>query len=132
MNKASDHAYELLEKADNDLIAAQATFPTGRAFDTVCFHCQQSVEKCLKAVLAWHDVDYPWTHDLREILALVLPFMPEIAEHGRNIISLNPFAVGIRYSGVEYPSEEETTFSLSLAVRVRALVQSYIERQVGS
>ena len=129
MSAASDHAFELLEKADNDLIAAQATVSTGRAFDTVCFHCQQIVEKCLKAVLAWHDMDYPWTHDLREIVALVKPFMPIMADYERRIIGLNPFAVAIRYSGVEYPSQEETDDSLELAVKVGILVKEYIASQ---
>ncbi len=59
MKTSLDHAQALLKKAANDLVAAQATFATGRAFDTVCFHAQQAVEKSLKAILALHDVEYP-------------------------------------------------------------------------
>lgn len=59
MPKARDHALQLLNKANNDLIAANATLLTGYAFDTVCFHSQQAVEKSLKAALALHDINYP-------------------------------------------------------------------------
>lgn len=31
------------------------------------FHCQQAVEKCLKAFLVWHDLSFRKTHDLVEI-----------------------------------------------------------------
>ena len=61
MKAPLDHAKALLKKAANDLIAAEAIL------DTVCFHAQQAVEKSLKAILAFHDVSYPWRHDLEPI-----------------------------------------------------------------
>ena len=126
MSAANDHARVLLDKANNDLIAAHATLPTGQAFDTVCFHAQQAVEKALKAVLAWHDIDYPWTHDLRELVAIVKPILPLLSNYERRIIALIPFAVIIRYSGLDEPSREETETSLTLAVEVCHLIQSHI------
>ena len=71
--RPSDHARALLKKAANDLTAARATLSTGQALDTVCFHGQQCVEKSLKAVLALHEVVYPWRHDLGELLELIRP-----------------------------------------------------------
>ena len=70
MSTSSDNARGLLQKAEHDLIAAQATLATERASDTVCFHAQQAVEKSLKAALALHDIEYPWTHNLGELLKL--------------------------------------------------------------
>jgi HEPN domain-containing protein len=35
--------------------------------DDVLFHCQQTVEKCFKAFLTWHDVPFRRTHSLEEI-----------------------------------------------------------------
>ncbi len=126
MSAASEHARVLLGKATNDLIAAHAILSTGQALDTVCFHTQQAVEKALKATLAWHDIDYPWTHDLRELVAIVKPIVPLLSNYERRIIALIPFAVIIRYSGLDEPSREEAETSLTLAVEVCHLIQSYI------
>ncbi len=35
---------------------------------TICFHAQQAVEKYLKAFLAFHDIDFPRTHDVDYLL----------------------------------------------------------------
>jgi len=37
------------------------------AFDMVCFHAQQAVEKSLKALLAARDEEYPHRHDIGEL-----------------------------------------------------------------
>ena len=42
--------------------------------DTVCFHCQQLVEKLLKALLTRHGIEAPKTHDLRRLIRLAEPF----------------------------------------------------------
>ena len=57
MKQPRDHAQTLLKKAANDLIAADAILSTKRALDIACFHTQQAVEKSLKAVLAYHDIE---------------------------------------------------------------------------
>jgi HEPN domain-containing protein len=59
MNSPRDHAVGLLQKAANDLVAANATIATEQALDTVCFHAQQAAERSLKALLALRDVAYP-------------------------------------------------------------------------
>ena len=42
----------------------------------VCFHCQQSVEKYLKARLEEAAISFPKTHDLENLLMLLLPLEP--------------------------------------------------------
>jgi HEPN domain-containing protein len=39
--------------------------------DTVCFHAQQCVEKYLKAFLVLEGIDFPKTHDIGKISALL-------------------------------------------------------------
>ena len=39
--------------------------------DTACFHAQQCVEKYLKALLVLDGTDFPKTHDIGELVALV-------------------------------------------------------------
>ena len=42
---------QFLAKAENDLRAAAILAPAGDLVDMVCFHCQQAIEKMLKAVV---------------------------------------------------------------------------------
>lgn len=47
------------QKAENDLLNVQNNLQAERyASDTVCFHCQQTVEKYLKGFLAWHQAPF--------------------------------------------------------------------------
>ena len=46
----------LLDKAEHDLVTAQRVLEIEpMILDTACFHCQQAVEKCLRAYLAWKE-----------------------------------------------------------------------------
>jgi HEPN domain-containing protein len=126
MSAEIDHAHELLGKAANDLIAAEATLPTGHATDTVCFHAQQAVEKSLKALLTSRGAAYPFTHDLSELVELVMPLFPTLAPYEDRIINLTPFAVTVRYYGVDSPSLEEATAAFQLAREVHQLLKDYV------
>jgi HEPN domain-containing protein len=44
--------------------------------DHACFHCQQSAEKYLKARLEEAGIMSPRTHDLKNLLPLLLPVEP--------------------------------------------------------
>ena len=57
-----------LVKAARDLRAADHEWSaTPPLRDDIAFHCQQAVEKSLKAFLTWHDVAFRKTHDLIEL-----------------------------------------------------------------
>lgn len=127
MKNPVDHGRALWQKAGNDLIAARATLSTRQALDTVCFHAQQAVEKCLKAVLALHDLEYPRRHDLAELIQLVKPLVPAIVPHEDHIISMAPFAVEIRYDTELAPSMETASEMLQTATEVHELIGAIIE-----
>jgi HEPN domain-containing protein len=129
MKTPFDNAKGLLEKAGNDLVAAQATIATGRALDTVCFHAQQAVEKSLKAILALHDIEYPRRHDLNELIELIKPLLPEIISYENRIMTLSPFAVEIRYDTLFDPSSEETHEALKLADEFHTFTSKFVETQ---
>jgi len=71
--KIQSVAREWVGKAENDLKAAAQIMkladdcPT----DTVCFHAQQCVEKYVKALLTMNGTDFPKTHDLDRLIALL-------------------------------------------------------------
>ncbi len=70
----------------------------------LCFHAQQCVEKALKAMLAFHDVVYPHTHNLATLadtlgdLGHPTPVDPDV------LLLLNPCAVSFRYDDTEIPT----------------------------
>ena len=65
-------------KAASDWTAVEILLASERCpADAVCFHCQQFVEKLLKALLTLHGIEAPRTHDLRRLVQLAEPFAPE-------------------------------------------------------
>jgi HEPN domain-containing protein len=127
MKSPRDHAWGLLAKAEHDLVAARATLSTGQAMDMVCFHAQQATEKSLKALLALHDVEYPWRHDLGEIIHLVRPFAPQITALEEQILRLSPFAVEVRYDDELAPSLSEAREALQIATEVYDLIAQVVQ-----
>ncbi|MBL7161498.1 MAG: HEPN domain-containing protein [Anaerolineales bacterium] len=126
MKGPREHAQALLRKAANDLVAAQATLTTGRATDTICFHAQQAAEKSLKAILALHEIEYPWRHDLGELLELAQPIIPEISPYYDRIINLSPFAVEIRYDAEFEPPLPDAEAAVKTAIEVHNLITSLV------
>jgi len=62
----------LLRKAAADLTAARALADDpDQADEVVGFHVQQAVEKSVKAVLSWLQIDYPLTHDIDFLVRLL-------------------------------------------------------------
>ena len=119
------------EKAENDLIAGRATLATGEALDTVCFHAQQAAEKSIKAILALHDIEYPWRHDLAELLELARPLARELEPLGDAIIDMTPYAVEGRYSRSFHPPEDEARERIEAAGRVYELARKRVEGAGG-
>lgn len=67
--------------------------------DLVCFHCQQAAEKYLKALLQEKGAAVPKTHELEDLLDLLLPHDATLAPLRRGLASLSQYAVEYRYPG---------------------------------
>ena len=128
MKSPLDLAHGLLGKARNDIIAANAIIDTGLAFDAVCFHAQQAVEKSLKAILAAQDLDYPYRHDLGELLAKAAPVAPSLSPISSDIINLTPYAIAVRYDQDFDPSEKQAWLALQTAETVFGIAAEFVER----
>ncbi len=60
-----------LGRARTDLTVARASIDLPRPEPAAaCFHCQQAVEKTLKAFLAYRDVEFEWSHAIKYLLSL--------------------------------------------------------------
>jgi len=114
-----------LAKAEEDLgVAEYLVSENTEYFSAAGFHAQQAAEKFLKAVFVHHQIEFPKTHDLGELLDLVSGADPALAVTLRNVITLNIYAVEARYPG-DSPeikaSEAQTALSLANKVRVHVI-----------
>ena len=105
-----------LVKAEHDLIAAERANAPPPIRDVVVFHCQQAVEKALKAFLTWHDRPFSKTHNLPR---LVEP-CEEIADDFTSLRDaaelLTPYSVEFRYPGGDAePTREAADTARQLA-----------------
>ncbi|HEX3149986.1 MAG TPA: HEPN domain-containing protein [Gemmataceae bacterium] len=89
---------EWVRRAEGDWKDAQILAKgNSKSHDGVCFHCQQLVEKYLKAILVENSVNFPKSHDLDRLLLLVLPIHPSLRSFRRGMLYLSEFAVEVRY-----------------------------------
>jgi len=51
-----------------------------RLREIVGFHCQQAVEKYLKVLLTFYQIEFPKTHEIERLLALVSGANPNVAD----------------------------------------------------
>jgi hypothetical protein len=71
-----------LRKSANDLRYARIDLVAEpSATEDAVFHCQQAVEKALKAFLVWQDAPFVKTHDLGKLGALAVQFDATLAAH---------------------------------------------------
>ena len=115
-----------LEKAEHDLIAAQLIIEVQPIIlDVACFHCQQVVEKYLKAFLIWEKQDFPKTHNLDILLKKCLDINSSFETV--DLSNLEDFAVRGRYPhDFISPSIEEARYFYEIALTVKALVRKEI------
>lgn len=88
--------------------------------DQLCFFCQQSPEKYLKALLEELGLATPHTHILRDLLALLLPHHGSLRPLQRGLKFLTRFAVGTRYPG-QSATKRQTRPALRWGERVRSV-----------
>ena len=114
-------------KAELDYCAAERLVEDPEPLrEIIAFHCQQAVEKYLKALLVSLQIEFPKTHDLEELLELLAPVRSEVAAMLEGIEVLSPFGVKIRYPGdfpELLPGQEQTVFDLANRTREAIMAQ---------
>jgi HEPN domain-containing protein len=68
-------------------------------YDSICFHCQQCVEKYLKACLTESSRRFPKTHDLMTLVDLAAPIQPAWRVLRTDLDNMSGFAVVAPLSG---------------------------------
>lgn len=118
-----------LEFADMDADLADFTFDNmhPKPLELICYHCQQAVEKALKALfLSVSESDIPKTHDLA-LLADIISEKIIIDDNIYNMCSdLTPYGVKIRYPKEILVDEDMTKKALFDKKRVLDWVKEMI------
>ena len=94
--------------------------------DSVCFHCQQCVEKYLKALLEELGAHVPKTHDLNILRTHLVGSHPSFRPWKRGLIFLTRFAVETRY-----PGEDATRRQAQAALRWMERVRKEARQLLG-
>ncbi len=130
--KAIRVAREWVIKAENDLKTATHVLTLGEEAptDTICFHCQQAVEKYLKALLITRGIWFPKTHDIERLVRLLpVKDRPQLSTDEQ--AALTDYATQTRYPGSYEPiSLEEAHLAVALAWRVRDQIRKRLPPEV--
>ena len=113
-----------LRKAEEDLGSAKVLLSHKHPFlFPVGFHCQQAAEKYLKAFLTLHQIEFPKTHNLGELLNLISKVDTKLASSLQDITALNPYGVDVRYPGdVPEMKLKDAKKAVELAEKVRKAI----------
>jgi HEPN domain-containing protein len=96
------------------------------------FHCQQAVEKTMKAFLAWRDEPFRKTHDLTELGRQITALEPRLSELSSDVGWLTQYAWVSRYPGEsEDATLAEAQEGLVLARKIVAAVSGVIPTAEG-
>ena len=114
------HVGQWVHKAEIDYSAAERLLEDEPLREAIAFHCQQAVEKYIKAFLVRHEVDFPKTHDIEHLLEILAETAPDLAGQLSDTDRLTPYGVQVRYPG-DFPEVliggEQDLFALAKLTR---------------
>ncbi|HGJ66807.1 TPA: HEPN domain-containing protein [bacterium] len=94
-----NRAYSSLNMAKKD--------PNDVYLEDLCYNAQQAVEKAIKAVFIKYEIDFPFTHDIAELLSILQRKIYEFPEYVKQSINHTKFAVLTRYPGIAPPIKQK-------------------------
>ena len=94
--------------------------------ERICNLCQQSAEKDLKGFLFHNNVDFPFTHDLSELLAMCIEIDSEFIKFTKQCRFLNNFGVMPRYPNELQLTEDDAKTAIRFAEEVKEFVGNLI------
>lgn len=111
-----------IQKAEHDLMSAQRLLEIEpMILDNACFHCQQAIEKLLKAFLIYKGQDIERTHNIIFLLSQCANFDPVFA--AIDPLNINVYAVQGRYPDTNLmPEVAEAQSYYQLALQIKSLI----------
>jgi HEPN domain-containing protein len=127
-NEAAKKAGQWMDYAEEDLRLAQhaLTLSSGCPYRLIAYHAQQCAEKYLKAYLVYHLVDFPYTHDMQNLLELCAgkASWPESLDAAKN---LTAYAITARYPGTVEVTRDDAIRAIEIATTVKQTVHKALE-----
>jgi HEPN domain-containing protein len=115
---SSNDSLEWLNRANSNLLRAQ-TMIEGVYLEDLCFDAHQAAEKAIKAVLISKDINFPYIHDLGELIAILQRSGITVPKDILQAARLTRFAVATRYPGVvESVTQSEYLEAVAIARHV--------------
>ncbi|MCR4315481.1 MAG: HEPN domain-containing protein [Planctomycetes bacterium] len=131
-NEVLDVVREWIEKAESDVtIASRVLKMRDKSLaDNVGFHIQQCLEKYIKALLIYCNIDFPRTHNivrLAELLPKGIDLEMSISEQEK----ISEYAVETRYPGDrESVTIKEVREAMSLVKKARSQIRKLLPKSV--
>ena len=126
-----DEVRRWVAKASNDRNVARKIASGGCAeTDVAAFHCQQSIEKLLKAFLVYRNIEFERVHDLGRLLDQASELDPDFELLRDDVAPLTVYAVTFRYPGPTDPTPLQVTNALHIVDRVWEFARSRLPPDV--
>lgn len=124
MNTKLNEVKEWIQSAELDLLSSRILLKhKPPVLETACFHCQQVVEKSLKAFLVWRSVPFEKVHNLTYLLDICEAQEADFADLRDETESLSPYAVELRYPSINMKiSQEEAQEALDITEKMWSFV----------
>ena len=120
---------EWIETAEEGYEMTQLARQASRPFhNSICFHAKQCIEKYLKAWLQEMNVPVPRTHDLEELLSLILPTHPAWVQWQPDFKKITEYAVDSRYPG-DSVTADDTQHAMRICDAVRQAVRTSLKEE---
>ncbi len=121
---------EWIEKAEEDYNSAKwlQESPTP-VHNSICFHAQQCIEKYLKAWLQEENIPFSKTHDLEELLNLIVPTQSLWNVWQPDFKIISSYAVESRYPG-DSATAKDTEHAIQICDDVRQKIRA--ELKIGT
>ena len=119
---------EWIQRAEADYITVQQLLLTANPslYNIICFHAQQCIEKYLKAWLQEADIPVIRTHNLEELLELIVPTLPDWSNWQPDFKIITQYAVEPRYPGA-LRTADDTHHAVHISTEVRQAIRTQLK-----
>ena len=128
LNKKKVYIEEWLNFAKEDLDTARTLLNNEYRYNrSICYHCQQSAEKDLKAYIIYLDLPLNKTHNLIKLVDQIFELDKEITQLQKAVEVLTDYVVTARYpDDSELIPDEESKLAFQESEKINNYVRSKI------
>lgn len=114
---------------ENILLARSGMKEEFSPYHTICFLCQGSAEKYLKAFLIWNGWELKKTHDLVELLGYCVDYDTGFEDFKEECLLLNEYITEGRYPG-DLPFEDITERDAQEAIDAVGKIENFVPNKI--